>query len=108
MAGSLVHKIYNWRGFLKIVMVKDIKELREYDLELDRIIEKIQKEKAKKVLLQFPDGLKPYANSVVQELEKRVSCEFFIWLGSCYGACDVPDVKGFDLLIQFGHSPWKN
>lgn len=85
-------------------MVKDINDLKEYDMELDRVVETIRKEKATRVLVQFPDGLKPWANSIVQELKKRVSCEFFIWLGSCYGACDVPDVKDFDLLVQFGHS----
>lgn len=83
----------------------DIEEI--YDLEIDRIVEEIKKEKAKRVLVQFPDGLKPYAPVIISELEKRTNCEFFIWLGSCYGACDTPDVKGFDLLIQFGHSKWK-
>jgi 2-(3-amino-3-carboxypropyl)histidine synthase len=89
---------------------KSITELEEeYDLELARIIKTIKKEKAKKVLLQFPDGLKPYATVIVEYLEEKIpSVEFFIWLGSCYGACDVPDVKekDFDLIIQFGHSSW--
>lgn len=91
-------------------MRKSISDIeKEYDLEIDRVINNIKKIKKKnpKVLLQFPDGLKPYANSVVQELEKRCNAELFIWLGSCFGACDTPDIKGFDLLIQFGHSPWK-
>jgi len=87
---------------------KTIEEIQEeYDLELARIIKTIKKEKARKVLLQFPDGLKPYATVVVDELEKQLSkTTFFIWLGSCFGACDVPQVKekDFDLIIQFGHS----
>ncbi len=85
---------------------------KDYDLEIDRIISNIKnlKKKNPKVLLQFPDGLKPYATVVVQELEEKCSAEFFIWLGSCYGACDTPNVsnKGFDLLVQFGHSFWKS
>jgi len=89
---------------------KTISELqKEYDLELGRIIRVVKKEKAKKILLQFPDGLKPYATIIVDYLEEKIpKVEFFIWLGSCFGACDLPPVneKDFDLIIQFGHSPW--
>ena len=96
---------------------KTIEEIEEkYELELDRIIDKIKKEKAKRVLLQFPDGMKPYATVIVDELEKRcekekMKIQFLIWLGSCYGACDVPNLgktgKDVDLIVQFGHSEWK-
>ena len=100
----------------------DIKDIEEnYDLEIDRIVETINKQKAKKVLLQFPDGLKPYANAVAEEIEKKLreknyqkeirNIEIMIWFGSCYGACDVPlDVQriGVDLIVQFGHSEWNN
>jgi len=86
--------------------LEDIEE--EYDLELGRIVKEIKKEKARKVLLQFPDGLKPYAVSIVNRLKEKVNAEFFIWFSSCFGACDTPKLDGFDLLVQFGHSPWKN
>ncbi|MFH1307795.1 MAG: diphthamide synthesis protein [archaeon] len=80
----------------------------DYDLELDKIAEKVKKEKAKTVLLQFPDGLKPVACEVVDYLETRCkNTTFLIWLGSCFGACDIPNVKDIDLIVQFGHSPWK-
>ncbi len=89
---------------------KTISEIEEeYDLELERILGTINKEKSRKVLLQFPDGLKPYATVIVDYLEKQLpKVSFFIWLGSCFGACDVPNVneKDFDLIIQFGHSNW--
>jgi len=91
-------------------MQKSISELQEeYDLELARIIRTIKKEKAKKVLIQVPDGMKPYATIIVDYLEEKIPhSEFFIWLGSCFGACDIPNVKekDFDLIIQFGHSAW--
>lgn len=91
---------------------KSISELdREYDLELDRIVRTIKKEKAKLVILQFPDGLKPYATVIAEEIEKKAKCTCLIWLGSCFGACDVPvqveNIKPkIDLIIQFGHSAW--
>lgn len=81
-----------------------------YDLEVEKAIEKIKKEKAKKVLLQFPDGLKPAAKQIVNVLKKESDAEIYIYLGSCYGACDFPtnlDRLGFDLLISFGHSEWR-
>ena len=93
-----------------------IKQLNEkYDLELDKVVEDINnlkvtsKNKAKLVLLQFPDGLKPYATAVVDYLQDKTNSEFLIWLGSCYGACDTPvgleKIKPkMDLVIQFGHS----
>ena len=90
---------------------KAIGEIREkYDLELERIVSEIKKTKAKLVLLQFPDGLKPWATSVVDFLESKTNgkTEFLIWFGSCYGACDTPllgnKVKPkIDLVVQFGH-----
>ncbi len=91
-------------------MIKTIQELNEkYDLELDRIISNIKKNNAKLVLLQFPDGLKPYATAVVDYLEEKTKAEFLIWMESCFGACDTPigleKIKPkIDMLIQFGHS----
>lgn len=90
--------------------IRTINELEEtYDLEFEKVIKKIKEQKAKLVLLQFPDGLKPYATAVVDYLEEKTSAEFLIWLGSCFGACDTPvgleNLKPkIDLIIQFGHS----
>ena len=90
--------------------MKTIQELEEkYDLELNKIISEIKNKKVKLVLLQFPDGLKPYATAVVDYLNEKTNAEFLIWFGSCFGACDTPvgleKIKPkIDLIIQFGHS----
>ncbi|RLG13913.1 hypothetical protein DRN69_04865 [Candidatus Pacearchaeota archaeon] len=92
--------------------IKTLDELNQkYDLELNRVISEIKKSKAKIVLLQFPDGLKPYAILIVDFLKERLkdNVEFLIWFGSCFGACDVPvgieKLKPkIDLIIQFGHN----
>ena len=87
-----------------------LEQLNEkYNLELDRIVSEIKKTKAKLVLLQFPDGLKPFATAVVDFLEKKTHAEFLIWLGSCYGTCDTPTglekiSPKIDMTIQFGHN----
>jgi 2-(3-amino-3-carboxypropyl)histidine synthase len=77
-----------------------------YELELDRAVSEIDKAKAKTVLVQLPDGLKPRAKEIKERLE-GTGAEVLIWGGSCYGACDVPSVD-VDILIQFGHSRWEN
>ena len=92
---------------------KTIEELEgRYELELNKVANEIKKSKAKLVLLQFPDGLKPYATKIVDFLEKQTEkekTEFLIWLGSCYGACDTPAgieklKPKIDLIVQFGHN----
>ena len=82
----------------------------EYDLEINRVIEEIKKNKAKRVCLQFPDGLKPIATKVVDEIKEKVDAEIFIWAGSCYGSCDLPIESkniGIDMIIHFGHTKWR-
>lgn len=82
----------------------------EVEIEMNKIIETIQKEKAKNVLLQFPEGLKSKALIIAKQIEKSTGCNVFVWLNSCYGSCDVPLVgkleSKIDLIISFGHSLW--
>jgi 2-(3-amino-3-carboxypropyl)histidine synthase len=89
---------------------------QEYELEIEKIAEIIKKQKTKKILLQFPDGLKQYStlvqDKIIEELKiKHYQEKFkiFIWLDSCFGACDIPietEKLGIDLIVQFGHSDW--
>ena len=92
------------------MQTKTINEINEmYDLEIDKIVGNIKKQGARKVLLQFPEGLKPYSTVISEEVGEKAGCQCFIWLGDCFGACDVPlevsDIE-VDLIVQFGHSKW--
>ena len=81
-----------------------------YELELEKVAEKIKQEKAKIVCIQLPEGLRPKAKEIADLLEKKTGAEIIIWQGSCFGACDLPiglDKLGVDLLVQWGHSEWK-
>lgn len=80
----------------------------EYNLELDNVVKRIKDEKAKTVCIQLPDGLKQRAGEIASHLEKATDSTVLIWLGSCFGACDLPDVEGLgvDLLVQWGHAEW--
>ncbi len=83
----------------------------DYDLSVDEIVATIRKEKAKRVLIQLPDGLKPEAAALQKAvLSALPDTELFFWGGSAYGACDVPldvDKLGFDLLLHLGHAQWR-
>jgi 2-(3-amino-3-carboxypropyl)histidine synthase len=82
-----------------------------YELELGAVAEKIRKEKAKIVCIQLPEGLRPKAKQIADELEQKTGAEIIIWQGSCFGACDLPiglEKLGVDLLVQWGHSEWKH
>lgn len=82
---------------------------KQYDLQLGKVVETINSQRAKLVLLQFAEGLKPFATTIVDYLRENTKTEFLIWLESCYGACDTPVLtkkleKEIDLTIQFGHN----
>ena len=80
----------------------------EYDLELDKTIKEIKKNKARTVCIQLAEGLKPRAKEIKEKIEKETSALVLIWADTCFGACDIPELNGkADLLIQFGHSEWK-
>lgn len=79
----------------------------EFNFDLDNVAEKINMQNAKIACIQLADGLKPKAVEIKEYLESRTKARILIWLGSCFGACDVPmELKELkiDLLIQFGHN----
>lgn len=79
-----------------------------YDLELEKVISLINKKKARLVCLQLPEGLKPQALKITDEIERKTKAKCLIWMNSCFGACDVPNLSHIkpkiDLLIQWGHA----
>ena len=80
------------------------KKLVEYDLELEKAVNEIKSAKARIVLIQLPDGLKPKAAEIADYLQENTNTKIFIWLQSCWGSCDYPEIRNIDLLIQFGHA----
>lgn len=76
-------------------------------MDIDKAIDKIKDTGADEVLLQLPEGLKPMAMNLADEIERKTDARIFIWAGTCYGACDIPNVD-VDLLIHIGHTPLEN
>ncbi|UCD21037.1 MAG: diphthamide synthesis protein [archaeon] len=81
----------------------------DYNLELDKVVQKIKKSRAKTVCLQLPEALKPKATEITDKIEKETKAKCIIWIGTCFGACDIPDLSKLkvDLLIHFGHKEFK-
>lgn len=82
----------------------------DYDFQLEYVVETLLKVASRKVLLQFPDGLKPFAISILKLLREKANAEFIISAESTYGACDlaIEEAKmiGADTIIHFGHSEY--
>ena len=78
-----------------------------YNQELQKAIEKIKQENSKLICIQLPDGMKPEAKEIEAAITKETDAKVLIWLGSNFGACDIPlglDRLGVDMLISWGHN----
>jgi len=77
----------------------------EYDLEVQKIVYEAKELKAKTIVLHMPDGLKPKARELSNEIEAKTGATVFIWANSNFGACDIPRLPNdYDLLVTFGHA----
>lgn len=74
---------------------------------MKRIIEKLKRMGARRIFIQYPEGLRYKIQDISKEIEKEgfeviLSCE------PCYGACDLRDTEavrlGCDTLLHIGHT----
>lgn len=79
-----------------------------YDLRQRWLVETINEKKAKRVLLQLPEGLKQYGLELAQLIENNTEAQVIISADPCYGACDLAldeaKLLGADLVAHYGHS----
>ncbi|ENN96613.1 diphthamide biosynthesis protein [Methanocaldococcus villosus KIN24-T80] len=80
-----------------------------YDLETERVIEEIKKlgKENPIVIFQAPEGLKLEVEKEIEKIKNKINITPFLWLNSCYGACDLIEDKvkivNPDLIIHYGH-----
>ncbi len=78
-----------------------------FDLEEKRLEKEVRKRKAKLVLIQLPEGLKPYGPRLAATVESAGALAI-VSADPCYGACDLAVVEaerlGADLVVHYGHS----
>ncbi len=88
-----------------------LKHDREWDYELDRIVEAVDERDAQTVGLQFPEGLKRRGPGVADDLRELLPEDVDVMISGqpCYGACDLDTflMKRTDVFVHFGHSPMK-
>ena len=81
--------------------------MQGFDFEEERIKQEITRLGAKRVLLQMPEGLKPYAPEIAKIVEQSGAVPI-ISADPCYGACDLAISEaqslGADLIVHFGHA----
>jgi 2-(3-amino-3-carboxypropyl)histidine synthase len=88
-----------------------LKHDREWDYELDRIVEAVDERDASTVGLQFPEGLKRRGPRVADDLRELLPDDVTVMISGqpCYGACDLDTylMQRTDVFVHFGHSPMK-
>ena len=80
----------------------------KFDLDMDNVSKQINESKAKRVLIQLPEGMKMYAGEIVDHLSKNTKAEIITSGNSNWGGCDIAldeanNLK-VDLLVHFGHA----
>lgn len=75
--------------------------MKEFGNGFEKAVKKLKKMKAKRVFIQFPEGLKLSIQNISEDLEKE-GFETVLCLEKTYGACDVRDDEAKDSnVIQF-------
>jgi len=91
-------------------MIKANDRMISFDLEENRLIEEVEKRKAKRILIQLPNGLKSKGIYLSKLIEERTSATVFISSKPCYGGCDLPICAAkairADLVVHYGHAPF--
>ncbi|MBL7169433.1 MAG: diphthamide biosynthesis enzyme Dph2 [Candidatus Aenigmarchaeota archaeon] len=83
------------------------KEKMKRSLVPQKILIKLKKTKAKKIFIQYPEGLTLKIVDIAKKLEKE-GFEVLVCVEPCYGSCDLKDHKaklmGCDTILHIGHS----
>jgi 2-(3-amino-3-carboxypropyl)histidine synthase len=100
--------MYLKKQIIKITIpATDNEHLTFSNYPLCMIIDEIKKTKAKKVLLQVPEGLRTKVIDMANDIRKQ-GIDVIISSDPCYGACDIPDKEaerlGCDLIVHVGHN----
>lgn len=81
--------------------------MESYDLELEKVVLKINEKGYRLIMIQLPDGLKPSAKEIVDKIQAETKSRVIIWSGNCFGSCDIPgriEKIGVDFYLQWGHN----
>ena len=74
---------------------------RNYNFEVQKTLKIVEKLKAKKITLQFPDGLLCYAPLLIDTIQQYSQAECIILDDVVYGACCVDDQSIQSVSFRF-------
>ncbi|KAJ3021687.1 UNVERIFIED_CONTAM: Diphthamide biosynthesis protein 1 [Siphonaria sp. JEL0065] len=81
---------------------------KNYNFEIHKTVWQIRKHGAKRVALQFPEGLLLYSLTICDIVERFVGVETVVMGDVTYGACCIDDFTakalGCDFMVHYGHS----
>ena len=79
-----------------------------YKFDEENLIREIKERKAKRLLLQLPEGLKKEASRLTKFIQENSNSEVIVAGEPCWGACDIAldEAKNLkaDLIILYGHA----
>lgn len=79
-----------------------------YNFEIHKTVWRVKQTDAKRVALQFPEGLLMFACTIADIVERFTGAETLIMGDVTYGACCVDDYTAraleADLMVHYGHS----
>jgi 2-(3-amino-3-carboxypropyl)histidine synthase len=86
-----------------------MESMRVFEDGMDTAIKKLKEKGAKRVFVQYPEGIKLRLQGIIRRLEKEgfkvVTC-----LQECFGACDIRDEEakrlGCDTILHIGHEDY--
>ena len=68
------------------------------------MVKTIRERGCRKILLQFPEGLKRRSAAVATAIAGQTGAIIVISGEPCFGACDIPETDA-DLIVHYGHLP---
>jgi 2-(3-amino-3-carboxypropyl)histidine synthase len=79
-----------------------------FDIDLTPVFEYAATHKPKFIGVQIPEGLKPRAQAICDEIERKTHAQTLLFIDPIFGACMLADEKakayGCDLLVHLGHN----
>ncbi len=79
----------------------------KYNLELERVVERIKRDSPSRVLIQLPEGMKTKSKEIMETIKEETNAEAVLDGGMIWGACCIPtkeEMKDYDLVLHFGHT----
>jgi len=82
--------------------------LGDYELDLGYLLRELEERRARRVLVQLPEGLKRYYAELADALSGASGAEVVADASPTYGSClvDPAEVSGYDLVAHVGHDPY--